>query len=160
MDLEKKYKSLATIINKDGLANKLAVEACFSLLSAANRIDKECASRLGDYQLSEGRFMVLVLLLEYKVLSSQEIATLSGVTKPTMTTFISSLSKEGLVNKMEKRSDGRKIDITLTEKGQELITKIFKSHSLWITNITKNLTDSEMEKLIFLINRMFQHKGD
>lgn len=160
MDLEKKYKSLATIINKDDLANKLAVEACFSLLSAANKIDRECASRLGDYQLSEGRFMVLVLLLEYKVLSSHEIAKLSGVTKPTITTFISSLLKEGLINKTETQSDGRKMDITLTEKGHELITKLFKSHSLWITNITKKLTDSEMKNLIFLINKMFQHKGD
>lgn len=160
MNLEKKYKSLAKIINKDNLANKLAVDACFSLLSAANKIDKECASRLGDYQLSEGRFMVLVLLLEYEVLSPQEIAKLSGVTKPTITMFISSLLKKGLINKTEAESDGRKMNITLTEDGRELITKLFKSHSQWITNITNKLTNSEMENLIFLLNKMFQHKGD
>lgn len=154
MELEKKYISLARIIEKREAANLLSIEACFSILSAGMRIDKECAKRLSDYQLSEGRFMVLVLLLEHKVLSPQEIATLSGVTKPTITSFIHSLVKDELVNKTEVTTDRRKIDITLTKKGQNLIEIIFKEHSLWIANITKNLTDSEIKALICILNKM------
>ncbi|WP_239373755.1 MarR family winged helix-turn-helix transcriptional regulator [Snodgrassella gandavensis] len=160
MKLEKKYTSLASIIKKHNVANTLAVEACFSLLSSGNRIDKECAKQLGNYQLSEGRFMVLVLLFEYKVLSPQEIAALSGVTKPTITSFIHSLVKDELVNKTDAPSDGRKIDLTLTEKGKNLISKIFKEHSLWIVGITKNLTDSEMETFICILNKISHHKHD
>ncbi|NUF27678.1 MULTISPECIES: MarR family winged helix-turn-helix transcriptional regulator [Gilliamella] len=160
MKLEKKYISLARIIKKHKAANILSVEACFSILSTGMRIDKECAKRLSDYQLSEGRFMVLVLLFEHKVLSPQEIATLSGVTKPTITSFIHSLVKEKLVNKTEDITDGRKIDITLTKKGQDLIHRIFKEHSLWIANITKNLTDSEIKTLVCILNKMSQLKDD
>lgn len=159
MKLEKKYKSLANIIKKHGVANLLAVETCFSLLSTGNKIDRECAQRLGSFQLSEGRFMVLVLLFEYKVLTPQEIATLSGVTKPTISTFISSLLKDGLINKTAAYADGRKVDISLTEKGQNLISKIFKKHSLWIANITENLTESEMKTLNFLLNKISPQKG-
>lgn len=160
MKLEKKYTSLASIIKKHKVANISAVEACFSILSTGKKIDKQCSERLSDFGLSEGRFMVLVLLFEYKMLTPQEIATLSGVTKPTITSLINSLVKDALVNKTDAPVDGRKINITLTHKGQVLIHKIFKDHSRWIASITQNLTDSEIETLIGILNKMFQLKED
>ena len=160
MKLEKKYSSLTNIIKKHVMVDISAVKACFSLLSAGNRIDKECAKRLGVYQLSESRFMILTLLFEYEVLSPVEIANLSGVTKPTTTSLITSLEKDGLIKRSNAPSDGRKLEITLTEEGRELIQKVFQEHSYWIANITKNLTDSEMETLVCILDKMFRNASD
>lgn len=160
MKLEKKYSSLINIIKKHGVADITAVKACFSLLSAGNRIDRECAKRLGIYQLSESRFMILTLLFDYEMLSPLEIAKLSGVTKPTITSLITSLEKDGLIKRSSVPSDGRKLEITLTEEGRELIQKLFMEHSQWIANITRNLTDMEMEVLVQILDKMFQNSSD
>ena len=157
MDLERKYSALMEIIRKHKITDIDTVETCFYLLSAGKKIDKKCADRLGKHQLSEGRFMILALLLEYKVLSPQEIAKLSGVTKATMTSLISSLSSDNLIKKTTAPTDGRKFEITLTLKGEALINEVFKSHSVWISGITKNLTNPEMKQLIQLLKKIFQN---
>ncbi|MFK8258382.1 MarR family winged helix-turn-helix transcriptional regulator [Erwinia sp. AnSW2-5] len=160
MKLEKKYSSLTNIIKKRGVIDIDAVNACFKLLSAGNRIDKECAQRLGLHQLSEGRFMVLALLSEYEVLSPLEIANFSGVTKPTITSLIASLERECLIKRNNVPTDGRKIEISLTGEGSDLINKIFEEHSHWIVNITKNLTESEMKTLVSILDKMFMNTSD
>lgn len=157
MKLEKKYSSLTNIIEKHKIANISAVKTCFSLLSAANNIDKACAKRLGVYQLSESRFMILALLFEYNTLSPLTIAKLIGVTKPTITSLIISLQKEGLIQRKNVPEDGRKYIISLTEQGEKLIKIVFHQHSRWIANITKNITNSEMETLIFILDKIRQN---
>lgn len=157
--LEKKYSSLINIIKKYGIVDLTAVKACFSLLSAGDRIDRECAERLGIYQLSESRFMILTLLFDHEILSPLEMAKLTGVTKPTITSLITSLEKDGLIKRSSVPSDGRKLEITLTEEGRELIEKLFMEHSQWIANITRNLTDMEMEALVQILDKMFQNSS-
>lgn len=154
MELEKKYSSLTQLIKKHKQADISAVETCFSLLSTANNIDKACAKRLGGYQLSESRFMILALLFEYNALSPLTITELIGVTKPTITSLILSLQKEGLIKRNNVPEDGRKYKISLTEQGEKLIKTVFHQHSLWIANITKNITNSEMETLICILDKI------
>lgn len=154
MELEKKYSSLTQLIKKHKLADISAVETCFSLLSTANNIDKACAKRLGVYQLSESRFMILALLFEYNALSPLTIAELIGVTKPTITSLILSLQKEGLIKRNNVPEDGRKYEISLTEQGDKLIKTVFYQHSLWIANITQNITNSEMKTLICILDKI------
>lgn len=158
MNLGKRYNSLRNIIKKSEEINITAITACFTLLSASNKIDEECAKRLRLYQLSESRFIILALLLEYESLIPLEIANLTGVTKPTITSLITSLEKDNLINKIPVPSDQRKSKIVLTEQGRYLIQEALKEHSRWIANITKNLTNYEKEYLIHILNKMFSDK--
>lgn len=155
MNLGKRYNSLRNIIQKSKEVDITAITACFTLLSVSNKIDQECAERLSKYQLSESRFIILALLFEYESLMPIEIANLTGVTKPTITSLITSLVKDNLINKIHVPSDHRKFQIALTEKGRNLIQRVFKEHSYWIASITKNLTNSEMEYLTNILNKIF-----
>ncbi|PJR65800.1 hypothetical protein CWM52_07135 [Raoultella sp. T31] len=103
--------------------------------------------------------MILTLLFDHEILSPLEMAKLTGVTKPTITSLITSLEKDGLIKRSSVPSDGRKLEITLTEEGRELIQKLFMEHSQWIANITRNLTDMEMEALVQILDKMFQNSS-
>ncbi|MFC0179451.1 MarR family winged helix-turn-helix transcriptional regulator [Thorsellia kenyensis] len=159
MYLESKYRTLTSILKKQHINNLVGIEACFMLLSYADKINQACAKKLGEHQLSESRFMILTLLLEYDVLSSKKIATLCGVTKPTMTSLIHSLLKDELVYKNKTSQDGRQVDIKLTEKGKKLIMNLFQDHISWIESITKQFSVLELETLTNLLNKITVSKN-
>lgn len=160
MKLETKYHSLMNIIEKHKVGDATALSACFSLLSAGNKIDKACATRLAVHQLSESRFLLLTLLFEYGALSPLALAQLSGVTKPTITSLTTALEKEGLIIRSDVAEDGRKFEISLTEAGRTLIGVVFQDHSRWITRITQNLSQQEMNLLVGLLDKMFVNNPD
>lgn len=123
------------------------VTVCMKLLATADAIDKSCAEKLDDHQLSESRLLLLALLNEKGALTPQEASELCGVTKATMTQQINTLFKDQLIEKQIVADDRRKYLLMLTPKGQKIITEAFTEHATWIKTVTNSLNDQEMNQL-------------
>lgn len=157
MQLENRYLSFCNILKKENTINLEKIRTCFTLLSVSNLIDIECSKRLQQFDLSESRLIILVLLQEYQELSLQEIAKKLGITKASTTTLISSLVNKQLISKRNDKKDKRITLVSLTSAGTDLLTETLKQHSLWIEKITNNLSDNDVAIFKKVLSQIYEN---
>ena len=157
MQLENRYLSFCNILKKENTINLEKIRTCFTLLSVSNLIDIECSKRLQQFDLSESRLIILVLLQEYQELSLQEIAKHLGITKASTTTLISSLVNKQLISKINDQKDKRITLVSLTSAGTVLLTETLKQHSLWIEKITNNLSDNDVAIFKKVLSQIYEN---
>lgn len=157
MQLENRYLSFCNILKKENTINLEKIRTCFTLLSVSNLIDIECSKRLQQFDLSESRLIILVLLQEYQELSLQEIAKHLGITKASTTTLISSLVNKQLISKINDKKDKRITLVSLTSAGTDLLTETLKQHSLWIEKITNNLSDNDVAIFKKVLSQIYEN---
>lgn len=157
MQLENRYLSFCNILKKENTINLEKIRTCFTLLSVSNLIDIECSKRLQQFDLSESRLIILVLLQEYQELSLQEIAKHLGITKASTTTLISSLVNKQLISKKNDKKDKRITLVSLTSAGTDLLTETLKQHSLWIEKITNNLSDNDVAIFKKVLSQIYEN---
>ena len=157
MQLENRYLSFCNILKKENTINLEKIRTCFTLLSVSNLIDIECSKRLQQFDLSESRLIILVLLQEYQELSLQEIAKYLGITKASTTTLISSLFNKKLISKRNDQKDKRITLVSLTSAGTVLLTETLKQHSLWIEKITNNLSDNDVAIFKKVLSQIYEN---
>ncbi|WP_334324040.1 MarR family winged helix-turn-helix transcriptional regulator [Gilliamella apicola] len=157
MQLENRYLSFCNILKKENTINLEKIRTCFTLLSVSNLIDIECSKRLQQFELSESRLIILVLLQEYQELSLQEIAKHLGITKASTTTLISSLVNKQLISKRNDKKDKRITLVSLTSAGTDLLTETLKQHSLWIEKITNNLSDNDVAIFKKVLSQIYEN---
>lgn len=160
INLEKKYLTLIDLVKHQDPHHAKKIAICLHVLSAANRIDKSCGDKLSHYNLSEGRFLILALLIQYDHLSPLEIAHHCGVTKATISALLQSLIKDQFINKALDPQDGRKQIITLTKTGRQLISQLFSIHTKWIEQLTDNFSQGEAEQLTQLLTKLLNNLRD
>lgn len=157
MQPENRYLSFCNILKKENTINLEKIRTCFTLLSVSNLIDIECSKRLQQFDLSESRLIILVLLQEYQELSLQEIAKHLGITKASTTTLISSLVNKQLISKRNDKKDKRITLVSLTSAGTDLLTETLKQHSLWIEKITNNLSDNDVAIFKKVLSQIYEN---
>lgn len=123
---------------------------------------------LADHGVSQGRFIVLLLLLRSQVrnngsgLSPSELAGQAGVTRATMTGLMKGLQRDGLIERMSHDDDRRKVIVRLTPKGKESLNAIFPDYYARIAELMNDLEDDEREKFSMLLhkvkNKMYSSK--
>ncbi len=115
---------------------------------------------LADHGVSQGRFIVLLLLLRSKVrndcsgLSPSELAAQAGVTRATMTGLMDGLERDGLIERLSHRGDRRKVNVRLTLQGKESLHSIFPDYYSRIAALMNKLEDDEREKLSTLLHKV------
>jgi DNA-binding MarR family transcriptional regulator len=157
--LDRKYLALleATSAQPEDVPR---LRTCFCVLALASAIDRDCASRLQAYGLSEGRFVVLVVLLEAGGgLAPYALAERVGVTRATMTGLLDGLARDKLIARRRDRHDRRSININLTSEGMRLAQQAKAAHARWIASLTSDLANEEQDVLQRLLTRIWQRTG-
>jgi len=132
------------------------VRLCFELLAAADAIDRDCAGRLGAHGLSEGRFVVLVMLQrEPKGLAPSTLADRAGVTRGTITGLLDGLERDGLIRRVPDAADRRALVIRLTKRGHELAGELVTEHARWIGGLLAGLSAADRRQLSRLLGRVW-----
>ncbi len=128
--LEAKHSALLDEAQRRGHTGVAQLRLCFQLLSLSSAIDRDCATRLAPYGLSEGRFIVLFLLHGAGgTLPPHELAERAGVTRATISGLIDGLQREGLLQRRSDAEDGRRLQIVLTTQGKCLAETLFNQHT-------------------------------
>lgn len=158
--LSAKYKALLPEAARTG-ADETALAGCFTLLSVADAVFSACHERLAQYQLSEGRFAVLLLRQSSSNLTPSELADQAGVTRATMTGLLDGLVRDGFVNREEVEGDRRSFAVSLTPKGQKVIGKVIPLQLQWLESLFANLTIAARKNLLEslqMIGRKVRHE--
>lgn len=137
--------------------NKLIGEIAILL---ANAINKE-----NDAQgVSQGYRAILFNLAESDGVTQFEISRRVGIKPPTVSVALAKMEAEGYVVRKTANDDLRKILVTLTPKGREVVNNMLAVFTDCDKVIAKVLTDTELETLKNLLTivkeRVYKEKEE
>jgi DNA-binding MarR family transcriptional regulator len=143
-----------------------ACEVFLHLLRAGDEAFKATDVHLANHQISHGRFMVLMLLLEKGQGCSQshgahphtpaELADMAGVTRATMTGLIDTLERDGLVTRTPDPNDRRMMSVSLTAHGRARLEKILPGHFRCMARLIAPLSEPERKTLVTLLTKILE----
>tara|TARA_R110002050_G_scaffold256761_1_gene395823 strand:+ start:63 stop:632 length:570 start_codon:yes stop_codon:yes gene_type:complete len=137
-----------------------AFEVYLQLLRTGDEIFGIESSYLASKGISQGRFTVLMLLLEKAGASTcpscaassnpADLAEKAGVTRATMTGLIDTLVKDGLVRREPAPNDRRMMEVSLTAEGEALAAGILPGYFRRVAAVMNRLTESDRRTLVQL----------
>jgi len=141
-----------------------ACEVFLHLMRAGDEAFRVVDSHLAEHNISQGRFMVLMLLLNKSSgcphpKTPAELADLSQVTRATMTGLIDTLERDGLVTREPDRADRRMTSVTLTPKAHSLLEKILPKHFQRMSALMEPLSEAERKSLVQLLGKILQRSA-
>lgn len=126
----------------------------FQLRRAQELSFRAFARRVGDGDVSPGRFAILSLIDEKPGINQSELSRADGRDKSTLALALKDLEKQGLVTRKRSRTDGRAYVLSLTPLGKkqlEVLTAHAQAHDRRLDRIV-----GEIHKplLIHLLERI------
>jgi DNA-binding MarR family transcriptional regulator len=136
--------------------NPSEVIAMLQVMQAAAEIQHAIIDVLEkDYQLSEGKLCVMILLHQQpEGLAPSALAEHAGVTRATISAMLRRMTRDGLVYSVSDEEDGRAKKICLTSIGRKFMDDILPAHYLRITKLMGKLSEQEQEELIHLLKKI------
>lgn len=155
--MEHKYQALVQHARRHALADAERMALCFSVLSLAARIDRDCAAQLAPHGLSEARFVLLFLLESAGTsLAPHVLAERAGISRASITHLLDGLQRDGLIQRLADPDDRRALRICLTNSGKRLARKLTRQHSRWIAGLFSALSNKEQMQLQTLLHKAAQ----
>ncbi|MCF6308071.1 MAG: MarR family transcriptional regulator [Flavobacteriaceae bacterium] len=139
--------------------NKIYFNTLLELITTGHWLTDSVSRELKEYDIYEPQFNVLRILkgakgtpISVNTILSRMIQKSSNVTR-----IIDKLVSKGLVERKLCPKDRRKMDIILTEKGEDLLIILNKKVEAFHNQMENNLNKKELENLQSLIIKL---KGD
>jgi MarR family 2-MHQ and catechol resistance regulon transcriptional repressor len=125
-----------------------ALNAFIKLARAMNAMNANLARHVAaDGDITMSQFGVLEALLHLGSLSQGDIGQKLLLSGSNVTTVIDNLEKRGFVRRQRRAGDRRVVDVTLTDGGRKLITRLFPAHARRITALLSALTAKQQDQL-------------
>jgi DNA-binding MarR family transcriptional regulator len=136
-----------------------ACEAFLHLLRTGDEVFDVCEGYLASHNLSQGRFTVLMQLLdkiENRPISRTpaELAERAGVARATMTGLIDTLERDGLVTRRPDPVDRRMMSVHLTARGEETLRSVLPGHFRNMAAVMGPLSEAERKTLVRLLTKV------
>ncbi len=106
---------------------------------------------LADYDLSWIAFTVLWVLWIWGSQETGHVAQEAGVTKGTLTGVIKTLQNQKLIRRTPHRDDKRRVSVSLSAKGQRLISElfpVFNEHEIAAVSALSLVEQLELARLL------------
>jgi len=162
-----RYECLLEASRKFPDLDPSAMEVYLQLLRTGDELYRLQNDYLSTQALSQGRFCVLMLLLEKGVespacsngfpsgsQSPAELADQANVTRATMTGLIDTLEKDGLVKREPDPKDRRMMSVELTPKAHAFMAAMLPEFFRRIAGFMSGLTESERRTLVQLLGKI------
>jgi DNA-binding MarR family transcriptional regulator len=110
---------------------------------------------------SPGQFRLLWMLSRTQC-NLHELAKKQAVRLPTMSRTITKLVEKGWVTRVINRSDRRRVDISLTQKGAKILDEVQELASSYTQDMLSSLTAEEhriLQKGLDMLQRVFKSPG-
>lgn len=120
-------------------------------------LDRETARVSSSYGLTFPQFMVLEALLNKGSLTVGEIKEKILSSNGTIPVIINNLVKQGMVRRTKDPDDQRRSLVELTDKGRELIERVYPENEKIFTDRFGIWTKEEKKELMSLIGRYHEH---
>jgi len=110
--------------------------------------------RIAREGVSIGMWFVLRMLWDEDGMSQRELSERVGINGPSMVTAINSMERAGLVKRVQHRTDRRKINIFLTERGRKLKSKLWPMAAEVLTLGLSGLTPNQVKSLNKMLSQI------
>lgn len=104
--------------------------------------------------LSIAGFRVLFTVWVFDELEPRDIARLSGVTRAAVSGVVSTLERDGLVEKSREQADKRLVTVRLTSEGERLLREAYQAQNEREQVLFGDLDESELRTLTDLMRRL------
>ena len=111
------------------------------------RVVRHMRGAAAQHELSLTEFAVLARLGREGPATTAELARAEGMRPQSMSVAVSTLEERGLVERKPHPSDGRQMNIVLTDKGAAVRTSTKDLKRAWLTQATARLEDEERQIL-------------
>ena len=147
--LQEDAKSIPTL-------DPTTVLSFLSILIVSSEVERRMETHFARYDLSQARFLVLMLLRRRKESPSTpaDLADGASVTRATMTGLLDGLEADSLVERSHRKDDRRMIDVRITKKGLTLLDRILPDHYERIGALMAGLTKAERKTLTDLLAKV------
>ena len=127
--------------------DRFVLSSYIKLIRAAESILTRSHRHLAEAKLSFSQFSVLEALYNLGPMCQKDIATKILKSPRNITMVVDNLEKHNLVRRERNADDRRIMDVFLTDKGMELIEKIFPRHVEVLKDEMEILDNGELEEL-------------
>lgn len=103
---------------------KLENQLCFKFYDISKKIIKLYKPILEKVDLSYTQYLVMLVLWENKEMDFKTLGEKVNLKTGTLTPLLKKMEKAGLLNRIRKEDDERKVNIKITQKGIELQKKL------------------------------------
>ena len=134
------------------LIKKIAVYINIVNCSLIKYFAKELSRK--DINLTPEQYLVMDILWDAEVLSQQAIADIIQKDKNSVTKFIDSLEKKGLVYRQVNKTDRRVNNIVVSEEGMKLKARTTEVAIGMMRNVLKNIKEEDLMALDKVMNQI------
>ncbi len=124
-----------------------ALDAYTKLARANDSVASVLRAGLREDGLTVGQLGVLEALLHLGPMIQSVLAEKLLTSPSNLTTLIDNLERDGMVRRERSTEDRRRIEVSLTAEGRELIEDVFPRHARRITDLMTALEPDEQEEL-------------
>jgi DNA-binding MarR family transcriptional regulator len=119
-------------------------------LQILDDLDKE----LAPLDITSAQFVILVRLSEHDMTSASGLCRGVSYDPGAMTRMIDRLEKKGLVRRVRRADDRRKVDLELTAEGKAVHPKLIAAIVKVLNRRLKGFSKAEVEQFIEFLRRM------
>jgi DNA-binding MarR family transcriptional regulator len=137
-----------------------------ALSTALSRLRSRLRLEGGTFEtgLTITQLSALQRVIDHGSVTGAALAAAEHIRPQSMWEIIALLVKEGLVERHRDPSDGRKILVTATRKGEDLIGKVLTSREAWLTRALTDLLDERehraLDEAVELLDRLVGYEPD
>lgn len=125
-----------------------------ALLRARETVMGPIRGMLSHAGVTEQQWRVLRVLEESGAMDPTEIAERSCLLLPSLTRILQTLVEKGYVNRTPHPTDGRRLHITITAEGRELIAGNMAESERITARLQAHLGEDKLETLLDLLNEL------
>jgi len=111
---------------------------------------------LDEFDLTFNQFKVLEVLYHRGDLNIGSITKLTMSTPGNITVVVRNLKRDGWITTISDPEDKRASILTITNKGIEVIEKVFPNHAKNLKKSLEVLSDEELDTLYELLNKVYK----
>lgn len=126
----------------------------YQLRLAQLAVFNDFAAELRDFDISPGRFGVLVLISANPGMTQSLLAAATQLDRSTMVAVIDQLEARGLVERRASPTDRRSNALVLTAAGEKLLKQLKRRVKLHEARIAEAMTPEESATLVKLLGRI------
>lgn len=131
-----------------------ALHVYVKLMRATNRTTGDIHRHLQKDNLTHSQFAVLEALYHLGPLCQGELGQKILKSNANLTTVVDGLEKKALVIRDRSASDRRRVTVSLTDAGNELIARVFPRHAQIVACEFNVLSEQEQQELSRLLKKL------
>ncbi len=135
---------------------KLENQLCFPLYAASRLITRAYQNDLDAIGITYPQYLVLMLLWEFEELTVNEIGEKLILNTNTVTPLLKRMECQDLLLRVQSKSDHRKVNITLTDKGKNMQETAAEIPHRLVNKFNSSGNQLELEQAMELKNTLYK----